>query len=162
MPYQPSSKLRTEMCFRREEWDLLVRLPGRLVVAATLAEPDAHPHSVAEGLAGIDAVAAGRSSVSRLVRDVVTAIYDEGLAGDEMVDPGTAVAAALIACRSATALLAERVGREDADAYRHWLEAIATRVCHAARTADLFGYTGQPVGPARHRFLRALSSALAT
>jgi hypothetical protein len=159
MPYQPSSKLRTVMSFRREEWDLLVRLPGRLVVAATLAEPGRYRRGVAEGLAGIDAVAAGRSSVSRLVRDVVAAIYDEELPGDEAVDEVTAVAEVLIACRSAAGLLAERVGRQDADAYRHWLESVAARVCHAARSGELFGYPARPVSPAQHRFLTALSGA---
>jgi hypothetical protein len=153
------------MSFRREEWDLLVRLPGRLVVAATLAEPGTHRRSVAEGLAGIDAVAAGRSSMSRLVRDIVTAIYDEPdddqLPGDERIDPVTAVAEVLIACRSAAAVLAERLGREDADAYRHWLESIATRVCHATRSGELFGYPGHPVSAIQRQFLAALGHALA-
>jgi hypothetical protein len=163
MPYQPSSKLRTDMSFRWEEWEFLVRLPGRLVVAATLAGGDRPRPSVAEGLAGIDAVAAGRSSVSRLVRDVVAAIYDEGQddepPAEEVQDPATAAAAVLIACRSAAALLADRVGREDADAYQHWLESIAARVCHAASAGGLFGPTGQPVGHAQRRFLAALSRA---
>jgi hypothetical protein len=161
MVYQPSSKLRTEMSFRREEWDLLVRLPGRLVVAATRAEPGRDRRSVAEGLAGIDAVAAGRSSVSRLVRDVVTAIYDEGLPADEVADPATAVAEVLIACRSAAGLLAERVGREDADAYRHWLESIATRVCHAARSGDRLGFPAPPLHVAQRQFLTALTGTFA-
>jgi hypothetical protein len=97
--------------------------------------------------------------VSRLVRDVVTAIYDEGLPGDDVVDPATVVDDVLIACRSAAGLLAERVGREDADAYRHWLDSIATRVCHAARSGDLLGYPAQPLSPAQRQFLSALAGA---
>src|SRR5512138_130492 len=114
MPYQPSSKPRTEMPFRREEWDLLVRLPGRVVVAATLADPGIPRRAVAEGLAGIDAIAAGRASMSRLVRDVVAAIYDEaddrpaartqagsggGTASIQAGSPATVVPEVLIACR---------------------------------------------------------------
>jgi hypothetical protein len=163
MPYQPSSKSRTEMPFLREEWDLLVKLPGRLVVAATLAGTAPSRRTVAEGLAGIDAIAAGRSSVSRLVRDVVAAIYDEAdedrSAPTQVRDRRTAVAEVLIACRSAAALLADRVSRQDADAYQHWLEAIAARVCHAARAGALFGPPQRPQGDRERAFMAALSHA---
>ena len=159
MAYQPSSKLRTEMSFRREEWDLIVRLPGRIVVAATLAGPQASRRGVAPGLAGIDAMAAGRSSVSRLVRDVVTAIYDEGEGGEWAANPVTATGEVVIACRSAAGVLAERVGREDADAYRHWIEAIAARVCHASRGTDLLGFGGPPVSESEWHFLAELAAA---
>src|SRR5262249_31368691 len=80
MQSQPASHRRGgvgQSTFSREEWDLLVRLPGRVVIAATSAEPDSPHHSVAEGLAGIDAIAAGRNSASTFVRGVVSAIYAE-------------------------------------------------------------------------------------
>jgi len=150
--------------FRRDEWALLVRLPGRVVVAATSAQPDTARRTVAEGLAGIDAIAAGRASVSRLVRDVVAAIYaetgaDEPPAAAEFHDPAGGVAAVLTGCREAARVLAERAGREDYDAYRHWLEAIAARVCQAARTGGVPGLGGQLVSPAEWRFLAALGAA---
>jgi hypothetical protein len=153
--------MRTETSFRPEEWELLVRLPGRLVVAATLTGPDQAGRGVAPGLVGIGAIAAGRASVSRLVRDIVTAIYDEGEGEEEISSPVPVIAIgeALIACRSAAAILAERMGREDADAYQHWLESIAARVCHAANSAGLFGPTGQPMNAAQRQFLAALSDA---
>jgi len=164
MPHQPPSRLRTELSFRREEWDFLVRLPGRLVVAATLADATGPRRSVAEGLAGIDAIAAGRFAGSRLVRDVVSAIYDETedrLSPGEVgvTDPVTAVPEVLIACRSAAAMLARRVAREDADAYQHWFESIAARVCQAARADGLFGPAVRPLGDGQRRFLAALSAA---
>src|SRR5438045_6145883 len=100
---------RTEAPFRREEWELLVRLPGRVVVAATSAEPDTARRTVAEGLAGIDAIAAGRASASRLVRDVVAAIYaetgDEAPVAEEFHDRSGGMSDVLADCRAAAAVL---------------------------------------------------------
>src|SRR5262249_30860938 len=140
MSYRSATSTRTESPFPRDEWELLVRLPGRVVVAATSVQPDTPRRTVAEGLAGIDAIAAGRASASRLVRDVVAAIYaetgdDESPATAELSDP----VGVLAGCREAARVLARRTGREDLDAYRHWLEAIAARVCQAARSGGLLG-----------------------
>jgi hypothetical protein len=155
---------RTVTPFTRAEWDRLVKLPGRVVVAATSAQPDSARHTVHEGLAGIDAIAAGRASASRLVRDVVAAIYHEAdedrPVAEEFQDRAAGIAAVLAECRDARRLLAERTGRADADAYRNWLVAIATRVCHAARTGGLLGIGGAAVSPAERRFLAELEAAL--
>jgi len=155
---------RTATPFTRAEWERLVTLPGRVVVAATSAQVDSARHTVLEGLAGIDAIAAGRASVSRLVRDVVAAIYhepdDDRPAAEEFLDRAAGIAAVLADCRSAGRLLTERVDRTDADAYRRWLVAIATRVCHAARTGGLLGVGGAAISPAERRFLAELTAAL--
>jgi hypothetical protein len=162
MSNQPATGQRTELPFRRAEWDLLVKLPGRLVVAATSAQADPARRTVAEGLAGIDAIAAGRASASRLVRDVVAAIYDEPddrPAAEEFRDPAAGTAEVLADCRVAVRLLIERAGRMEADAYRHWLVAIATRVCHAARTGGVLGVAGAAISPAERTFLAGLAAA---
>ncbi|OLB75017.1 MAG: hypothetical protein AUI14_22050 [Actinobacteria bacterium 13_2_20CM_2_71_6] len=163
MSNQSAIRPRTELPFRREEWDLLVKLPGRVVVAATSAEADRARRTVAEGLAGIDAIAAGRASASRLVRDVVAAIYDESdddqPAAEEFRHREAGIAEVLASCRVAGRLLVERAGRVEADAYRNWLGAIATRVCHAARTGGVLGLGGQAVSPAERRFLADLAAA---
>src|SRR5262249_25992390 len=164
MSYRSATPQRTELPFSGDEWELLVRLPGRVVVAATSAQPDTARRTVAEGLAGIDAIAAGRASASRLVRDVVAAIYaetgdDEPPAAGEFHDPAGGIAGVLAGCRQAARLLAARAGREDRDAYRHWLEAIAARVCRAARTGGVLGLGGQLVSPAEQRFLAQLGAA---
>jgi hypothetical protein len=142
------------------EWELLVTLPGRVVIAATSAQPDPARRTVAEGLAGLDAIAAGRSSASPLVRDVVSAVYHEP--DDRQGGPpdGTGAAEVMAACREAGRLLADRVDRTNAEAYRRWLLAIATRVCHAARTGGLRGVGGAALGPAERRFLADLTAAL--
>src|ERR1041385_7511416 len=75
MPIQPS--VTTALHYTPAEWNLLLRLPAQVLVAATSAEHDSAKHTVAEGIAGIEAIAAGRASPSSLVRDVVTAIYAE-------------------------------------------------------------------------------------
>jgi len=115
---------------------------------------------VAEGLAGIEAIAAGRVSASPLVRDIVSAIYLE----DEAYAPPSAgilggasgVGRALAACRVAAAFLEQAVPRAEADAYRHWLESIAARVCQTSR-ATMFRIAG---APADTRFLGELAAAL--
>jgi hypothetical protein len=115
MSHRPAVRQRTAaLPFRRTEWNLLVQLPGRVVVAA---------------------------------------IYDEPEDGDE------APVDVLDACRTAGRLLTERVGRVEADAYRQWLLAIATRVCHAARTGGLLG-VGVPADGAERRFLADLAASL--
>jgi hypothetical protein len=148
--------------FRRDEWELLVRLPGRVVVAATSAEADSPRRTVSEGLAGIEAIAAGRDSASGLVRDIVAEIYQETdtpPAAEEYRDPAAGIADVLADCREAAGVLALRTSREDADAYRHWIEAVATRVCHATKTSDLLGFGGPPVSAAEWHFLAELAAA---
>jgi hypothetical protein len=99
-----------------------------------------------------------------LVRDVVAAIYaetgaDEPPVAEEFHDRTSGISDVLVACRAAGRVLAERVPREDRDAYRHWLEAIAARVCRAARTGGLLGVGGPLVSPAEQRFLADLGAA---
>jgi hypothetical protein len=164
MSNQSATRQRIELPFSREEWELLVKLPGRVVVAATSAQADSARRTVAEGLAGIDAIAAGRASASRLVRDVVAAIYaetedDDQPVAEEFHDRPAGIADVLGACRAAGRLLVARTGREDSDAYRHWLEAIAARVCQAARTGGLLGLGVPLVSPAERQFLAELAGA---
>jgi hypothetical protein len=163
MPIQPVIRQRTELPFTRDEWDLLVKLPGRVVVAATSAARDTARHTVSEGLAGIDAIAAGRASASRLVRDVVSSIYDEvaedAPVAEEFHDPESGIAEVLADCRAAARILADRAGIEDADAYRHWLESIAARVCQAARTGGRLGFGGPLINPAERQFLINMGAA---
>jgi hypothetical protein len=167
MPYQPFPRRPATATGRppalgRDEWELLVRLPGRVVVAATSAEADSPRRTVSEGLAGIEAIAAGRDSASALVRGIVAEIYhetDAPPAAEEYREPADGIADVLASCRAAADVLALRAGREDADAYRHWIEAIATRVCHAAKGSDLLGFGGPPVSAAEWHFLAELTAA---
>src|SRR5262249_36987221 len=158
MSNQSALRQHTELPFSWQEWELLVKLPGRVVVAAISVQ--AARRTVAQGLAGIDAIAAGRASASRLGRDVVAAIYaeteDGPPMGGEFHDRAAGIADVLEACRAAGRLLAERTEREDADAYRHWLEAIAARVYRAARTGGVLGLGGPIISPAERRFLADL------
>ncbi|MFC8847279.1 MULTISPECIES: hypothetical protein [unclassified Micromonospora] len=65
----------TTAAYSAAEWGLLTGLPGRVLVAAAAPAPGDPSRGVAAGLAGLDAVAAGRASDSDLVRAVVAAIY---------------------------------------------------------------------------------------
>jgi hypothetical protein len=143
MPYQPVRRTNMAHWLPPQEWELLVRLPGRVLVAAT---------------------SAGRASPSRLVRDVVTAIYAErdrdAPVAEEFVDARAGIAGVLAECRAAAQTLADRVPAPDAAAYRAWLAAIAGTVCAAARSGGLFGLGGEPVSEAEQRFLDELAAAL--
>jgi hypothetical protein len=165
MPYQPVSRSTAAFSFPPEEWDLLVRLPGRVLVAATSAEPDGARQTVAEGIAGIEAIASGRGSPSRLVREVVAAIYaerdDDAPVAEEFSDAWAGIAGVLAECRAASRTLADRMPSPDAAAYRGWLLAIAGTVCAAARSGGLFGFGGEQVSAAEQRFLDELAAALA-
>jgi hypothetical protein len=160
-----SNRTRAGLPFRRDEWDLLVRLPGRVVVAATSAQPDTSGRTVSEGLAGIDAIAAGRASGSRLVRTIVASIDEEAdddpPAAEEFQDADAGIAGVLDACRIAAGVLAGGVDREDSDAYRHWIESIAAQVCQASRSGVVLGFGGAEISPAERRFLADLTAALA-
>ncbi len=95
-----------------------------------------------------------------MVAAIYTEYWDEDQpVAEELTDRSARVAGLLDDCRWAGRLLAERAGREDGDGYRHWLESIAARVCHAGRTGGLFGVGGLPVNPAERRFLIELAAA---
>src|SRR5690348_17091564 len=109
MSNQSAIRQRTELPFSRDEWKLLVKLAGRVEVAAASAQGGPAGRPVAEGWAGIDAIAAGRASASRLVRDVVAAIYaetdDDRPVAEEFNDRPAGIADVLGACRAAGRLL---------------------------------------------------------
>ncbi|WP_229402765.1 hypothetical protein [Micromonospora okii] len=190
----------TTAAYSAAEWDLLTGLPGRVLVAAArpattdpmrsaTADPTrpatSHPtRGVAAGLAGVDAVAAGRASDSDLVRAVVAAIYsrhDGACSGHEdacsghdgahsgrdevssRLDGTSAPAVDLVdllaACRAAVRVLRRRADPADSAAYRQWVQSVAARVCRvtpegAPAPADA------PVAPADRRFLDRLGAAL--
>jgi hypothetical protein len=147
--------------FSTPEWSQLVALPRRVIVAATSAEADNPKRTVAEGLAGLEAVAAGRAFDSDLVRAVVADFYaeseDDGPAGEEFADRVAGLAAVLAECREATRVL-RRADPADSAAYRQWIQSIAARVCVAARSG---GLVGEQVSAKERRFLADLGTALA-
>jgi hypothetical protein len=160
MRSQPSARSREPVTADPDEWNLLVRLPGQVVVATTLAVAGPPDRRMAEGLAGIDAVAAGRFSACGLVREVVAAIYAEGDTEPPVpAPPGTSVEGALADCRRAAAVLG-RQPRAAADGYRSWLVSVAARTCHARLPGGL-AERGTRAAPAAERlFLSRLTAAL--
>ena len=166
MAYPPPPRhttwLRTGVsAFTREEWAALVRLPGQVVVAVAYTET-VPPKTVAQGLAGLEAVAAGRGSASALVRQVVAAIYTEepGLTGVATAEGTAAGVAALAAsARTAAGVLARHTGRADVDAYLGWLESIVSRTCQGrpgwSWLSGRFRCSGRPVGGTAERALLA-------
>jgi len=146
----PSGFTRAVSPFTASEWELLVRLPGRVVVAATNA--GVPRRTVAEGLAGLEAMAAGRIFDSDLVRAVVAGIYAENL----QTEYPTGAADVLSDCRTAAEILRRRADPADGAAYRQWIQSIAARVC--AGTAS--GRTPEQLGPTDRRFLADLGHSL--
>lgn len=146
------------------EWRLLTRLPGRVIVAASSPDPGNPARAVAEGLAGLDGIAAGRAFDSELVRAVVAAIYAESDDGrsapvrDHHADHGRAEL--LRSCRDAVTTLARRADPADSAAYRQWVQSVAARVCRAAGPDGRPRPFGEPVAPEQRDLLDRLGEAL--
>ncbi|AXH94453.1 hypothetical protein ACFWDZ_07760 [Micromonospora aurantiaca] len=141
----------TTAAYSAVEWDLLTDLPGRVLVAAASPGPGRPPRGVAAGLAGLDAVAAGRAFDSDLVRAVVAAIYARHDGTTERDERLTDLVDLLAAARAAVRVLRRRADPADSAAYRQWVESVAARVCRAGQTAP---------SPADTRFLDRLGGAL--
>ncbi|MER7417700.1 hypothetical protein ABT346_13115 [Micromonospora peucetia] len=146
----------TTAVYSAAEWDLLTSLPGRVIVAAAAPGPGRPRPGVDAGLAGLDAVAAGRAFDSDLVRAVVATIYarHDGAAGPG--DLPADVVDLFAACRAATRVLRSRADPADSAAYRQWVQSVAARVCRAATV----GAPGLPPAPADRHFLDRLGGAL--
>jgi hypothetical protein len=161
MPNRPRQQSST-LTFDRDEWELLVTLPRRVLIAASATGSPSSEPSVNEGLAGIEAIASGRGSASRLVREIVAAIYAESYhvtpsgRDDEAADRD--VLQTLAACRYASEVVAQRCGVRDAAAYRTWLHHIAAAVAGAMPAAAV--PVGARSGVAEGRFLYALDGIL--
>jgi hypothetical protein len=142
--------------FPADQWHTLMRLPAEVMIAVIATLPPDHRRTVPVGLAGLDAIAAGRSYDSNLVRAVVAAIYAE----PEDPDAGGSTDAAhqreqvLVACRQAMTTLRQYADPGDAAVYRHWVQQVAVRVSAAA-------YPGGETVPAlQQEFLAALGDVL--
>ncbi|GGO03780.1 hypothetical protein GCM10011576_04520 [Micromonospora parathelypteridis] len=149
----------TTAVYSAAEWDLLISLPGRVLVAAAASGPGRPERGVLASLAGLDAVAAGRAFDSDLVRAVVTAIYARHDGTPQPSERLTDLVDLLAACRAASRVLGRRADPADSAAYRQWVQSVAARVCRAVpgpggRRVD------QPATPADRRFLDRLGAAL--
>jgi hypothetical protein len=154
------------LAFPRGEWELLTGLPRQVVIAATSAEADNPRRTVAEGIAGLDAIAAGHASDSDLVRAVAAAIYaetgaaDHAMVAEEFNNRPAGLTRVLEDCRRATGVLAVRSDPADSAAYRQWVQSVAARVCDAARSGGVLGVGGVRRSEAEQRFLADLGTAL--
>jgi hypothetical protein len=149
-----------ERSLGEHRWRLLVRLPRRVLLAAFAIDGHGARPTLSEGLAGMAALAAGRHSASRLVHEVVAAIYTERDGDDpvaELDSPEALLDAVLRSCAAAGAVLADQVPAGEAAAYRRWLLHIAA----AVRRATRIGLSGNPITPSELRLLDALDRALA-
>ena len=155
----------TEFGFSDAEWGLLVGLPQAVLTAASAAQHDGTRRTLAEGAAGLEAIAEARSSASPLVAAVATELVSrvgDPDAGEELpaiapADPAAYGADVLSRAREAAALLA---GKPDAGAYKHWLVTIAEQVVTAAPTGGVLGLGGDVVTDAERRFRDELATVL--
>ncbi|WP_018586621.1 hypothetical protein [Salinispora arenicola] len=154
----------TTVTYSAAEWDLLSSLPGWTIVAAARQVPGLPAREVAAGLAGLDAVAAGRAFDSDLIRAVVATIYarHDSSANHRRRDGAASVrneeradaAELLAAVRTAVRVLDRRADPADSAAYRQWVQSVAARVCRAGLGEDAGAV------PRDHRFLARLGGAL--
>jgi hypothetical protein len=167
-----SAKYRT--IFGDSDWSLLVGLPLSVLSAASIVQSDSGHRTLAEGEAGLAAIAEGRESGSPLVEavaaDLIAQVGGDPEQGEEPPvvvapdDPAAYVADCLSRAEAASALLsaksADGVGAGDAGAYRHWLVAIAEAVVNAAASVGLLGIGGDRVSAAEQTFVDRLTAAL--
>ncbi|WP_341718904.1 hypothetical protein QQG74_03765 [Micromonospora sp. FIMYZ51] len=137
------------------EWELLTSLPGRVIVIAAQPGPGRPPRGVTAGIAGLDAVAAGRAFDSDLVRAVVAEIYARH-DGASLPAALTELVDVLADCRRAVRVLDRRADPADSAAYRQWVQSVAARVCGTASGALPPG----TLAPAERRLLDRLGVAL--
>jgi hypothetical protein len=159
-PRHPGSRL-TYGALRADEWEHVTSLPAEVMIAAIGLLADPPGRTVAEGLAGLDAIAAGRISDSDLVRAVVAAIFAEQVADRPSTAPVRDGSRVLADCRRVAEILRARVELADANAYRHWVQQIAVRVFAASRSGGVFRLPGERLGGAQRAFLDRLAAALA-
>lgn len=151
--------------FDQAQWRLLIRLPADVMITAIAVQDDGPHRTVPEGLAGLDAIAAGRNSDSDLVRAVVAAIYAEPEeAGDRPaagpLSPADQRARVLDDCRAAVEALRAGADPADAAAYRHWVQQVAVRVFNASRSGGVLGLGGERPNAAEREFLDQLGAVL--
>lgn len=156
MPRASSAPRHLGSAFRAEEWERITALPAEVMIACTATWAEPPRRTVAAGLAGLDAIAAGRAFDSDLVRAVVAAIFAEPVA-DHPTHPAAPVRGwpqVLADCRRVAEVLRARADLADANAYRHWVQQIAVRV-FAAVGGPGSGWRGE------HRTQRAVVDDLA-
>ncbi|MGC4804566.1 hypothetical protein [Micromonospora sp. DT233] len=141
------------------EWELLTNLPGRVLVVAARPAVGGPLRGVAAGLAGLDAVAAGRASDSDLVRAVVADIYARHEGASAPVEHLGGLVDALACCRAAVRVLRRGADPADSAAYRQWVQSVAARVCRIGPTG-VPAPAGVALAPPDRRFLDRLGGAL--
>ncbi|BCJ58731.1 hypothetical protein [Micromonospora endophytica] len=141
--------------YSRTEWELLTDLPGRVIVTAIQPGPGRPHRGVTAGIAGLDAVAAGRVFDSDLVRAVVAEIYARH-DDTSLPAPRTDLVDVLADCRAVVRVLERRADPADSAAYRQWVQSVAARVCVTASAVLPIG----TVAPADRRLLDRLGTAL--
>lgn len=149
--------------FADHEWRLITKLPAEVMVTTVASQAGGGPrYTVAEGLAGMDAIAAGRVSDSDLVRAVVAAIYAEPEPESDADRPSLAAdrTRVLSDCSRVAEILRASADPADAAAYRHWVQQVAVRVCRAARSGGVFGLSGERIDAVEQAFLDDLTAAL--
>ncbi|MEV6923467.1 hypothetical protein AB0M46_02980 [Dactylosporangium sp. NPDC051485] len=161
MPSQPASgpsgrpAVGVDLPLRRPEWDLLVRLPRSVLVAACAGDDRV------DAVAGVEAIAAGQRSRALLVRGVVAAIFAEQLTDNDIDATSARPAAVLADCGYAVRLLVERLGPDVALAYGEWLMDIAASVGRTAWEAGRIRLGGVEIPLAERRFVNGIAQELA-
>ncbi|WP_433083104.1 hypothetical protein ACQP1P_03720 [Dactylosporangium sp. CA-052675] len=161
MPSKPASgpsgrpDAGVDLPLRRQEWDLLVRLPRTVLVTACAGDERV------DAVAGVEAIAAGQRSRALLVRGVVAAIFAEQLTDNDIDGPSLGTAAVLADCGFAMRLLAERLGADIALAYGEWLMDIAASVGRTAWQAGRIRIGGVEIQLAERRFVNGIARELA-
>jgi hypothetical protein len=152
--------------FTEEEWTRLKRGPFIAGMAISLADPGGPIEAVKETAATLKTVTGAEDGsrgpfVGALAGEAVAQAREHknplhdfrpkgALAGQEILEELTAV----------NAIVSEKAGAEEADAYRTWLRDAAQEAANAAKEGGFFGFHAVRVSEGEQRMLDKLAEAL--
>lgn len=152
--------------FSPVEWTILTELPIRVLAASMRADESSELGLLMQQATGLTELSsrANEYSSSDLVQQVFEHYKSQGdgeaqtlQLSEQWIDrllPDTIERA-----RQVSEILVERVGPEDADAYKLWLLETAAAVCAAARTGGFLGFGGERISEKEQVFLDELAEA---
>jgi hypothetical protein len=154
------------------EWALLSELPLKVAIGASIIETDDERMGAAERemLAAMKELAGAEVEYpdNQLIQTVLLGLkVEDGEEGGsrEIEIPGgeawTELIDALLAqCREASDLLARHGSPQEAEEYKRWLLAIATKAVKAAESGGFLGIGGEQVSDQEQTFVKELQTAL--
>lgn len=152
--------------FTAEEWRALLRAPMLVSYAVAGAAPSDEKGYIQEMSAVADAIfeggeqAARDSLVSAVVAQIMANAEDDQRGATEKISVSDVKERALANCLEVAAFLQTKASRDEADAYKRWLLAVAQNVASAAKEGGFFGFGGEQVSKSEVATINEIAAVL--